>query len=447
MTLTEFSTQLGVSEEALKRFMQEFQLDISECLHPDQQVTDDFIRFATEHKDFLQQYEADLLEKKTADEISEKIGKPVEEVSEELKTPANIFPNGRYRTSISSYGIDRNLGGDYQFIYNYFDDKRRHKQREFIGFRDLYFYATDILAPFTDTEMSAQWGIVRPAGILLYGPHGAGKIFWAKKIAEIIDYEFVEVNKTYITPYFDGGVRKDFRDYVAQIAKHKTLLFFEDLDKMLYRKTDDGSYNSEMVKDVLLQQMQKDLQEEVLIVGSCTFLNDVDEQLFAPGRLDEQIPVFPPNENERAEIVVKFLLDGLNDDSELLKILRWNGADKQAFWEDAAAEMKLFSVTMLRDFTQILKKRLRTRYYEIQSHEIEITEKVVRVFTADAAVKRTDAYLNEVSAFLKDATKNSGEDFPERIRALSEELDTFRAKEVPARKIGFSTDGEDDEKS
>ena len=32
----------------------------------------------------------------------------------------------------------------------------------------------------------------------LYGPQGSGKIFWARKIAEIINYEFKEVMNSYL---------------------------------------------------------------------------------------------------------------------------------------------------------------------------------------------------------------------------------------------------------
>jgi ATP-dependent 26S proteasome regulatory subunit len=50
-----------------------------------------------------------------------------------------------------------------------------------------------------------DWGINKPAGIILYGPPGSGKIFWANKIAEIIGYQFKEVKKHYLGTSFDGN--------------------------------------------------------------------------------------------------------------------------------------------------------------------------------------------------------------------------------------------------
>ena len=42
----------------------------------------------------------------------------------------------------------------------------------------------------------------KAAGIILYGPPGSGKIFWAKKIAEIINYQFEEIRHSYLKTSF-----------------------------------------------------------------------------------------------------------------------------------------------------------------------------------------------------------------------------------------------------
>jgi hypothetical protein len=149
--LTEFSKKLDISEESIKQFIQDFNLEISDCLSPNLNITPNFETFATENQKFLKKYEDDLEKEKTVEEIAEKMHQPKEKVEQIIQYQSpNIFDNGIYKSSISSFGIDNQLGGDYQFVYNYFGNKTELKQRNFIGYRYLFFYISDILKPFTN---------------------------------------------------------------------------------------------------------------------------------------------------------------------------------------------------------------------------------------------------------------------------------------------------------
>ncbi|PZU77896.1 MAG: AAA family ATPase, partial [Chryseobacterium sp.] len=122
--ITEFSKKLDVSEESIKQFIQDFNLEITDCLSPNLNITQNFEKFATENQEFLKKYDEDLNKEKTADDISKKIHQPKEKVEEIIQNQfPNIYDNGIYKSSISTFGIDNQLGGNYQFVYNYFGDK------------------------------------------------------------------------------------------------------------------------------------------------------------------------------------------------------------------------------------------------------------------------------------------------------------------------------------
>ena len=201
--ITELAQELGVTTESLKNFIEDFDLDLSECLFPNLEVKDDFAKFARENVKFLKKYEKDLVEEKSSTQIASEIQQPVEKVEAIIKkNKPNLFENGLYKSSVSSFGIDNKLGGNYSFVYDYFGHLTSLTQRDFIGYRDLYFYITEMLNPFIDETQTKDWGIQKPAGIILYGPQGSGKIFWARKIAEIITYEFKEVMNSYLKTSF-----------------------------------------------------------------------------------------------------------------------------------------------------------------------------------------------------------------------------------------------------
>ncbi|MGZ5264809.1 MAG: ATP-binding protein, partial [Kaistella sp.] len=203
MKLAELAKELKISTESIIKFIQDFDLELSECIKTNFEVKEDFVKFARENIKFLKKYEKDLEQNKSVEDIAGTIHKSPEKVAEIIsQEKPKLFDNGMYRSSVSSFGIDHQLGGNYQFVYDYFGKKTNLRERDFIGYRDLFFHISKALDPFINNTPLTDWGIHKPAGIILYGPPGSGKIFWATKIAEIIGYHFKEVKKYYLGTSF-----------------------------------------------------------------------------------------------------------------------------------------------------------------------------------------------------------------------------------------------------
>lgn len=448
MKLIDLAKELNVSAEAIKQFIQDFDLDLVECISTNFEIKKDFEKFARENIEFLRLYEKDLDKAKTLEQIAEKINQPKEKVEKAIKeADPNIFDNGFFKSSVSSYGIDNRLGGNYKFVYDYFGHKTSLQKRDFIGYRDLFFYISGILEPFLNPQQIKDWGINKPSGIILYGPPGSGKIFWATKIAEIIGYQFKEVKKHYLGTSFVDGNQTNFNDFlVAMMKEEKVLLFLEDFDNiMMARKAESNvaSCNLE-TQEIILHYISKFEQEELLMVGSANSVSEIDEEILAPGRFDVMIPVFPPNHAERSEIILYAMTKNLESDSLLFKILKNNKADKIPFWHEISSQMKVFSNTMLIDFTQSLKKRIKNLYQKTRNENLKIDQTLLKAALRDAAGKLTEEYLDQIARFLTDVIVNNFDQFQKRAKDLKKELDSYRAVEEPRRIIGFPHNEEKD---
>ena len=444
--ITEFSKKLDVSEESIKQFIQDFDLEISDCLSPTLNITQNFEKFASENQKFLKNYEKDLNEEKTMDDIAKKIHQPKENVEQIIQNKLpNVYDNGIFKSSISSFGIDHQLGGDYKFIYNYFGDKTELKQRDFIGYRDLFFYISDMLEPFMNPEQSENWGIQKAAGIIIYGPPGSGKFFWAKKIAEMINFDFFEIRQSQLKSILINDKKTNFDEYLSQmLKKDKVILFLENFDEIMMQRMENQVSNTdyEEVKDSTLHYIEKFEKENILMIGSAKELHGIEPEILAPGRFDVLIPIFPPNKQERAEMLLFNMTKNLNENATLLKILKHNNADQLPFWQETAGKMKVFSNTMITDFTQSLKKRIRSLYLKNKTENIQIKDGIIEASLKESASKLTGEYLNNVLEFLSEAENNSYDRFTIRINDLKQELETYKAKEDPIRTIGFHTNDE-----
>jgi len=448
MKLIELAKELQVSAEAIKQFIQDFDLELGACISTNFEVKKDFEKFARENIEFLKLYEKDLDKNKTLEQIAETIKQPKDKVEKAIKeTNPNIFDNGFFKSSISSYGIDNRLGGNYEFVYNYFGHKTSLRQRDFIGYRDLFFYISGVLEPFLNPQQIKDWGINKPAGIILYGPPGSGKIFWANKIAEIIGYNFKEVKKHYLGTSFVDGNKTNFNDFLLTMMKEdKVLLFLEDFEEVMMERSPENnvaSCNLE-TQEIILHYISKFEEADLLMVGSANSVSEIDEEILAPGRFDVMVPVFPPNAAERSEIILFAMTKGLENDSLLYKILKNNKADKVPFWLDIASQMKVFSNTMLIDFTQSLKKRIKNLYQRTKNENLKIDQNLLNGALRDAAGKLTEEYLDQVARFLSDVIINNYDQFQYRVQSLKTELDAYRVVEAPTRAIGFHHNGEEE---
>lgn len=448
MKLVDLAKELNVSAEAIKQFIQDFDLDLIDCISINFEIKKDFEKFVRENIEFLRLYEKDLDKTKTLEQIAEKINQPKEEVEKVIKeADPNIFDNGFFKSSVSSYGIDNRLGGNYKFVYDYFGHKTSLQKRDFIGYRDLFFHISTVLEPFLNPQQIKDWGINKPAGIILYGPPGSGKIFWANKIAEIIGYQFKEVKKHYLGTSFVNGNQTNFNDFlIAMMKEEKVLLFMEDFDNiMMARKAENNvaSCNLE-TQEIILHYISKFEQEELLMVGSANSVSEIDEEILAPGRFDVMIPVFPPNLAERSEIILYAMTRNLEKDSLLFKIVKNNKADKIPFWHTISSQMKVFSNTMLIDFTQSLKKRIKNLYQKTRNENLKIDQNLLKAALRDSAGKLTEEYLDQIARFLTDVIVNNFDQFQNRVKDLKSELDAYRVVEEPRRVIGFAHNEEED---
>lgn len=447
MKLADLAKELTISTESFIKFIQDFDLELSECLTTNFDVKDDFVKFARENNTFLKKYEDDLDQNKSLEDIAKNIKEPTSKIAAILKKEKpEIYDNGFYKSSVSSYGIHNKLGGNYQFVYNYFGKKSNLTKRDFIGYRDLFFFISKTLEPFKNETTLTDWGINKPAGIILYGPPGSGKIFWAHKISEMIDYQFTEVKKYYYGTSFIDGKERSFNDFLLQTMKvNKTLLLMEDFDSMM-NENEEKSVNScdEETKEIILHHISHFQEEELLIIGAANSLVEIDKEILAPGRFDVVIPIFPPNWQERSELIVYNMTKNLSEDSILRKILVKNNAEKLPFWNEISAKMKVFSNTMVVDFTQSLKKRIRNIHLKDNSKNIKIDKKLLDSALREASAKLTEEYLTQVAQFIQDVSINNFEDFPQRISALKEELDNYKIVEPPQKTIGFTHNDENE---
>lgn len=438
MQLKELANQLNISLESLQNFIFDFGIPLTFSMDKDLKLRDAFLKFTTKHQDFIKKYAEDRNKEKNIEHIAQELNLPNEEIKDFFTK--NGVPEEKLeevKTTISSYVIHQYIGGSYDFIYN--DLPETIEEDGLIGYTDMFFYITDMLDPFTNCDQKSMWGITKPMGIILYGPPGSGKTFWAQKIAQMIGYEFTHVYKDYLlsTP---STHTSHFTQFLKSKINHpKTLLFIDDFEQLMNK---DGEFaqspeSIELVNSVA-RLLQKDNMQELVLVGSVETLSLLNDEITAPRRFDLHLPIFPPNVDERTDLILNNLILGLDEKSPLLNILKKNNAVTRNFWNPISQEMKLFSNTMIIDFTQSIKKRIYAIYRKDENKEILLSPQLISSAFNESKMKYSAEYIKSCQTFVNEVKQNNHLEFAQRIMELEHELFHFVKKEEKINKIGFN---------
>lgn len=164
----------------------------------------------------------------------------------------------------------------------------------------------EVIEPLRNPEPFRRYGLSIPNGVLLYGPPGCGKTFIAKKLAEEIDFYFLEIVPSEIaSPYIHDSVIK-IRDVFSRAEQNApSLLFIDEFEAMVPSRSELGGtqqYKSEEVNEFLVH-LNNSAAKRIFIIAATNEPEKIDSAIRRTGRLDKIIYVPPPDLVARLELL------------------------------------------------------------------------------------------------------------------------------------------------
>ena len=154
----------------------------------------------------------------------------------------------------------------------------------------------DIIDVLNDSERAKELGITIPNGILLYGPPGCGKTFFAEKCAEEMQCHFMYVKCSDVaSPYIHGGQEKIARLFEEAREKSPTLLFLDEVDALLRTRTKQQNASESGEINEFLCQINNCGESGVFVIAATNMPEEIDEAALRAGRLERKYYIGVPD--------------------------------------------------------------------------------------------------------------------------------------------------------
>lgn len=199
-----------------------------------------------------------------------------------------------------------------------------------------------LLYPQLYQRMKAQ----APRGVLLWGPPGTGKTLLAKAVAAQARANFIAVNGPELLSKWVGASEQAVRELFAKARQAAPcVVFVDEIDTLAPAR---GSFQGDSgVSDRVVGQILTELDglqdsPNVLLIGATNRPEALDPALLRAGRLDLQLKVDLPDQENRLAILQVHNRERPLEDCDLTlwaaQTEGWNGADLALLSNQAALE-------------------------------------------------------------------------------------------------------------
>ena len=166
----------------------------------------------------------------------------------------------------------------------------------------------DVIEVIENPEEYKKHNLGLPNGMLLYGPPGCGKTFFAERFAEEAGFNYIKVISSDIGSIYIHGAQDEIGKVFKEAReKAPTILYFDELDAMVptREKLNNQSQSGEV--NEFLSQLNNIGSSGVFVVGSTNKPDLIDKAVLRAGRLEKWFFIPPPDYEARKAMFELYL--------------------------------------------------------------------------------------------------------------------------------------------
>lgn len=162
-----------------------------------------------------------------------------------------------------------------------------------------------IILPLTEETLSRKHGVVPPKAILFFGPPGTGKTHFARAIAGVLSWWYIEIVPSMLMAQGVEKIGANLRDVMERAGKLDEVVLFIDEFEEIAASRDAGDRIDKSITNEFLKQIPllKAGGNRILLVCATNYIRQLDAAILRPGRFDCIIPVGALDDDGRRTVL------------------------------------------------------------------------------------------------------------------------------------------------
>lgn len=240
----------------------------------------------------------------------------------------------------------------------------------------------DVIELMNDSEGAEKYNIAMPNGMLLYGPPGCGKTFFAERFAEESGFNYKYVNPSELGSIYVHGTQEKIGNLFKTARENAPYIICLDEVSSLFPSRGSAGNHQVGEVDEFLTQLNNCGQDGVFVIALTNFPEIIDEAVLRAGRLDIKIFVPPPDKAARKALFEMYLNEIPKDfgiDYEKLALVTGNyvSSDIKLLVDDVARSLRKSRgrVTM-----ELLENKIKSIKPSVKLEVLQKHEKIRKKF-------------------------------------------------------------------
>jgi len=165
----------------------------------------------------------------------------------------------------------------------------------------------DVIELINDPEGAEKYNLSMPNGMLLYGPPGCGKTFFAEKFAEETGFGYKYVSPSELGSIYIHGTQEKIGKLFKEAKENAPFIICLDEVSSVFPRRDSAGNHQIGEVDEFLAQLNNCGQDGVFVIALTNYPEIIEEAVLRAGRLDIKVFVPPPDFEARKTLFEIYL--------------------------------------------------------------------------------------------------------------------------------------------
>lgn len=166
----------------------------------------------------------------------------------------------------------------------------------------------DVIDALRNPEDYEKYGVTIPNGMLLYGPPGCGKTFFAKHFAEEVGFNFMLIKPSSLKSRYVNATQENIAKMFEEAEENApTIIFIDEMNELVPNRDSEVHEMAKSAVNEMLAQMDRTGDKGIFIIGATNYPHMIDPAILRAGRLDKKFYLSPPDFEARKAMFEMYL--------------------------------------------------------------------------------------------------------------------------------------------